>query len=271
MVTLSTPWVMGIVNVTPDSFYAASRTPAAGGVVERVEAMVAAGVDIVDVGAASTRPGARPLAAEEEVRRLAPALEAIRRRWPELLLSADTYHSSVAATCVGTFGVDMVNDISGGQYDPAMMATVGRLRVPYILMHAPAAEAGMHDSSPEADIVCAVARHLAARTQMAHDAGIADVVVDPGFGFGKTLRQNYRLMHHLAHLRQLFAQQAMLVGLSRKSMVYKLLDSTPEEALTGTTVLHTLALTAGADILRVHDVRAARDAVQVWQAVHREP
>ena len=269
LLDLSEPVVMGIVNATPDSFYASSRTPEASGAGQRAAEMLAEGAALLDVGAYSTRPGADDVSADEEMRRLDLVLSAIRREHPEALVSVDTFRADVARRCVRDFGIQMVNDISGGQWDTAMFDTVADLRVPYVMMHVCGTPQTMHQTVHYDDLAVSVAQFFAFRLQQLYDRGVADVILDPGFGFSKTLQQNYELMARLPDLCRLFQDNAVLVGVSRKSMVYRLLGTSPEEALNGTTVLNTLALQAGARILRVHDIRAAVEAVRIHQAVEK--
>lgn len=260
LVDLQRPWVMGILNVTPDSFYADSRTPMAEPerIAQRVRQMLAEGADVIDVGAYSSRPGADDISPMEEMRRLEVALTAVREVFPEVYVSVDTFRSEVAHQCVEHFGVDMINDISGGLLDRAMPKVVARLGVPYIIMHMKGNPETMQTSPEYQDVLAEVLEFLARQQQRFFDAGGKDVIIDPGFGFGKTLLHNYRLMDRLQDFHELHAP--LLVGVSRKSMIYKLLETTPQEALNGTTVLHTIAMMKGAHILRVHDVQAAVEA-----------
>ena len=267
MLDLSEPVVMGIVNATPDSFFASSRTPEACSAGQRATQMLAEGAAMLDVGAYSTRPGAADVSADEEMRRLATVLEAIRREHPDALVSVDTFRADIARRCVRDFGVQIVNDISGGQWDEAMFETVAELGVPYVMMHVCGTPHTMHEAVDYDDVAASVAQFFAFRLQQLYDMGVADVILDPGFGFSKTLEQNYELMSRLPDLCRLFQDNAGLVGFSRKSMIYRLLGTSPDEALNGTTVLNTLALQAGARILRVHDVRAAVEAIRIRQAV----
>ena len=260
LVELRRPWVMGILNVTPDSFYADSRTPMAEPerIAQRVRQMLAEGADVIDVGAYSSRPGADDISPMEEMRRLEVALTTVREVAPEVYVSVDTFRSEVAHQCVEHFGVDMINDISGGVLDRAMPKVVARLGVPYIIMHMKGNPETMQTSPEYQDVLAEVLEFLARQQQRFFDAGGKDVIIDPGFGFGKTLLHNYRLMDRLEDFHELHAP--LLVGVSRKSMIYKLLETTPQEALNGTTVLHTIAMMKGAHILRVHDVQAAVEA-----------
>lgn len=270
LVELQRPWVMGILNVTPDSFYADSRTPMAEPerIAQRVRQMLAEGADIIDVGAYSSRSGADDISPLEEMRRLEVALSTVREVAPEVYVSVDTFRSEVARQCVEHFGVDLINDISGGVLDRAMPKVVARLGVPYIIMHMKGNPETMQMAPEYQDVVAEVLEFLARQQQRFFDAGGKDVIIDPGFGFGKTLLHNYRLMDSLEDFHELHAP--LLVGVSRKSMIYKLLETTPQEALNGTTVLHTIAMMKGAHFLRVHDVQAAVEArtlvETMWQA-----
>ena len=270
LVELQSPWVMGILNVTPDSFYADSRTPMADpdSIQQRVREMLADGADLIDVGAYSSRPGADDISPLEEMRRLEVALTAVRSVAPEVYVSVDTFRSEVARQCVEHFGVDMINDISGGVLDKAMPKMVARMGVSYVMMHMQGKPETMQTAPEYEDVLAEVLEFLARQQQRFFDAGGKDVVIDPGFGFGKTMMHNYRLMNRLEDFHELHAP--LLVGVSRKSMIYKLLETTPQEALNGTTVLHTLAMMKGAHILRVHDVRAAVEARTIvetmWQS-----
>ena len=270
LVELQRPWVMGILNVTPDSFYADSRTSMAEPerIAQRVRQMLAEGADIIDVGAYSSRSGADDISPLEEMRRLEVALTTVREVAPEVYVSVDTFRSEVARQCVEHFGVDLVNDISGGVLDRAMPKVVARLGVPYIIMHMKGNPETMQMAPEYQDVVAEVLEFLARQQQRFFDAGGKDVIHAPGFGFGKTLQHNYRLMDRLQDFHELHAP--LLVGVSRKSMIYKLLETTPQDALNGTTVLHTIAMMKGAHILRVHDVQAAVEArtlmETMWQA-----
>lgn len=270
LVELQRPWVMGILNVTPDSFYIDSRTPMAepDRIAQRVRQMLAEGADIIDVGAYSSRPGADDISPLEEMRRLEVALTTVREVAPEVYVSVDTFRSEVARQCVEHFGVDLINDISGGVLDRAMPKVVARLGVPYIIMHMKGNPETMQMAPEYQDVVAEVLEFLARQQQRFFDAGGKDVIIDPGFGFGKTLQHNYRLMDRLQDFHELHAP--LLVGVSRKSMIYKLLETTPQDALNGTTVLHTIAMMKGSHILRVHDVQAAVEArtlvETMWQA-----
>lgn len=267
LTSLDTPRVMGILNVTPDSFYAASRTRQESDIARRAEQIVAEGGTFIDVGGYSTRPSADDVSAAEEMERLRRALGVVRRVCPDTPLSVDTFRADVARMCVEEFGADIINDISGGELDPQMFDTVARLHVPYVLTHMQGTPHDMQQHPHYDNVVREVFLFLAQRVQRLHQMGVADVILDPGFGFGKTLEHNYQLLAQL----DAFAVFGLplLVGVSRKSMVYRLLDSTPEAALNGTTVLHTLCLQKGADILRVHDVKEAVEAIRIVGAMRQ--
>lgn len=264
LIEYSRPAVMGIVNVTPDSFYAGSRTADAEAVGRRVAAMLDEGVDIIDVGAYSSRPGAADVSPEEELERLARGLEALRRVAPDAVVSVDTFRASVARKAVSDFGPLIINDISGGALDEAMFETVAELGVPYIMMHMRGTPADMQEHCDYDNLAADVLAELGERLGRLTLMGVNDIIVDPGFGFSKTLEQNYELLESLP-LFALF-HRPILVGLSRKSMATRLLGIETAEALNATTVLNTLALDRGASILRVHDVAAARQAVDLYMA-----
>lgn len=265
--SLDRPVVMGILNVTPDSFYAGSRTlkteAAEECIRKRVHTILDEGGAMIDVGAYSTRPGAPEVTADEEMRRLAMGLEIVRREAPDAIVSVDTFRADVAKSCVRDFGVQIINDISGGELDRAMFHTVGRLGVPYILMHMQGEPRTMQEAPHYDNVTAEVITYLARRAQMLRDHGVKDIILDPGFGFGKTLDHNYELMSRLEDFHEL--GMPLLVGISRKSMIYRLLGGTPEDALNGTTALNMLALTKGAHILRVHDVKAAVETVKIYE------
>ena len=258
LVALDKPQVMGILNATPDSFYEGSRKQTERDIAERALQIVDEGGTMIDVGAFSTRPGANEVSEEEELNRLRFALGIVRRELPDAIVSIDTYRPLVARQCVEEWGADMINDVSEGgltgivntplkeQYN--MFQTIASLRVPYILMSV---------RSTLREMLLAFAEEI----QQLHELGVCDVIIDPGFGFGKTLEQNYQLMKELDKL--LVLDLPLLVGVSRKSMIYKLLDGTPSTALNGTTILHTVALQKGASILRVHDVREAVETIKI--------
>ncbi|HIX86428.1 MAG TPA: dihydropteroate synthase [Candidatus Parabacteroides intestinigallinarum] len=268
LVSLDTPVVMGILNVTPDSFYAASRQRGEADIERRIETILSEGGAWIDVGGYSSRPDAEDVSPEEEMRRLEPALRLLRDRYPEVPVSLDTFRAEVARWGVEEYGVALINDISGGELDEAMFRTVAGLRVPYLLMHMRGTPRTMQRHTDYADLMEEVMLYFARKVRELRLLGVNDIILDPGFGFSKTLEQNYRLMHHLEEFAVF--ELPLLVGVSRKSMIYRLLDATPEESLNGTTVLNTFALLHGADILRVHDVRQAVEAVRIVRQLKTE-
>lgn len=253
LLDLGEPRVMGILNITPDSFYATSRVQSERDVAERANAIMEQGGDIIDIGACSTRPGSSPVSEEEETARLRMALEVVRREQPSAPVSVDTFRPAVARMAVEDYGADIINDVGGGE--PDMLSMVTRLRVPYILM----------SSQPTLE---STLLFFAERVAQLRGMGQKDIILDPGFGFGKTLQQNYELMSRLDHL--LVMELPLLVGVSRKSMIYNLLGTTPEGALSGTTALNAIALLKGTSILRVHDVREAVDTCRVVAACGKD-
>ncbi len=263
LLSLTRPQVMGILNVTPDSFYDNSRCPDATAVYERVRKLVDEGADMIDIGGYSSRPGCADVSIEEEKRRLAIGLEAIRHYCPDMIISVDTFRAEVAQWSVEQYGAHIINDISGGEMDEKMYDTVARLQVPYIMMHMRGTPATMmHDEYLHyEDVTADVLQYFAAKIDRLTLMGVNDIILDPGFGFSKSLNDNYRLMQHLDEFTRLGLP--LLVGISRKSMIYKLLETTPGESLNGTTVLNVLALMGGANILRVHDVRPAVEAIKI--------
>ncbi|MBQ1819103.1 MAG: dihydropteroate synthase [Bacteroidales bacterium] len=248
------PLIMGILNVTEDSFYDGGRYTSEEAVRRRAAQILAEGGDIIDIGAMSTRPDAMEIPEEEEKTRIVQAVRCIREDFPDAVLSVDTYRASVAEAAVEA-GADIINDISGGTFDPEMIPTIGRLQVPYVLMHTPAKPAEMQQHTEYNDLLGEMLQFFGKQIALLHRHAVHDIILDPGFGFGKTLEQNYFLMKNLEVFSEL--GYPLLVGISRKSMIYKLLGTTPEHALNGTTVLNTVALMKGANILRVHDVREA--------------
>lgn len=260
LLEIERPQVMGIINVTPDSFYAGSRTESEAGIEARVEQMIAEGADMLDLGAYSSRPGAGEVGADEEISRLKRGMAAIRRVAPTIPVSVDTFRADVARAAIEEAGADMVNDISGGDLDPRMHATVARLGAPYIVMHMRGTPATMQQLTDyDRGVTAEVVKELSEKIDRLHLAGVADVIADPGFGFAKTVEQNYELLDAIADMSELLGVP-MLVGVSRKSMFTKPLGITPAEALPATTAANTLALLQGAAILRVHDVGAAVQA-----------
>lgn len=268
LVEFNRPAVMGIINITPDSFYAGSRTTAADEIEKRVESMVKEKVDIIDIGAYSSRPGAEDVSPDEELSRLATGIEHIRRIAPEIPISVDTFRSDVATTAVKTMKADIINDISGGDLDDRMFAAIAELNVPYILMHMRGTPATMQQLTDygELGVTATVLNDLAMKMNKLALLGAKDIIIDPGFGFSKTLEQNYELMRNLTVFHKL--QCPVLVGISRKSMITRLLNIDSADALNATTALNVMALERGASILRVHDVKAARQAVDIFEAVY---
>lgn len=261
LMDLGEPQVMGILNVTPDSFYSASRKNTEQEIADRVQAILAEGGSMIDIGAYSSRPGADDVSAEEEMNRLRGGLKILRNIAPDAVVSVDTFRADVAKMCVEEFGVQIINDISGGELDDRMFDTVAALGVPYILMHMKGDPQTMQNGPHYDDLLAEMLRYFGTKVQQLHELGVKDVILDPGFGFAKTLEHNYELMNRMQDLQVL--ELPMLVGISRKSMIYRLLGTSPEEALNGTSVLNTLALLKGASILRVHDVKAAVEVVQI--------
>lgn len=245
---------MGILNVTEDSFYDGGKYTTETAVLERATQILSEGGDIIDIGAMSTRPNALEIPEDEEISRIVKAVKVVREKFPEAVLSIDTYRASVAKVAVEA-GADMINDISGGTFDPDMIPTVGTLQVPYCLMHTTAKPSDMQQHTEYNDILADMLQFFGQQLEKLHAHHVHDIIIDPGFGFGKTLEQNYFLMDNLEVFQQLGLP--ILVGISRKSMIYKLLGTTPDGALNGTTVLNTIALMKGTDILRVHDVKEA--------------
>lgn len=259
--SLCEPKIMGILNVTPDSFYAESRTSDEEQIAARVQQLMDDGADMIDIGGYSSRSGADDVSPKEEMNRLRRGLRVVRRLYPEVPISVDTFRADVARMCVEEEGADIINDISGGMMDRQMFRTVARLGVPYILMHMQGTPDTMQQAPHYDNLRREVMLYFAERIDRLCQMGAKDIIVDPGFGFGKTLEHNYELFHHLDDFN-LF-NLPLLVGISRKSMIYKLLGGTPQTSLNGTTVLNTIALMKGAHILRVHDVKEAVEAKRI--------
>lgn len=259
------PLVMGIVNMTPDSFYDGSRFTLTDDILRQAEKMLAAGADIVDIGAQSTRPQATLLSADEELSRLSGIITALTGHFPEIVVSVDTFYSRVARECVDA-GASMVNDISGGGMDESMLETVATLDVPFVCMHMRGTPQTMMQHTHYDDLITDVLDYFVARCEACRIAGIRDVIIDPGFGFSKNRQHNFELLGKLGVLK--LTGRPLMVGLSRKSTIYKTLGVTAAEALNGTTVMNTIALMNGADILRVHDVREAKECIRLFGAYH---
>lgn len=265
LLVLDKPIVMGIINVTPDSFYGVSRKTSLDEVLREAEKMFCEGATILDLGGQSTRPGSEEIDLEEELARVVPAIEAICKRFPESIISVDTYYATVAAKAIQA-GAAIVNDISSGSLDSEMISTVASLHVPYIAMHMKGTPKTMNKLAPYDDVTLDVLDFFIKKIEECRQAGIKDVIVDAGFGFAKTISHNFTLLKKLSILKIL--EKPILVGLSRKATIYKTLGTTPESALNGTTVLNTIALQNGANILRVHDVKEAMEAVKLIGALN---
>lgn len=265
LLELREPQIMGILNVTPDSFYSDSRTLDEVHITDRVRQMMDEGADMIDIGGYSSRPGADDVTPEEEIDRLRRGLRIVRKLYPEVPVSVDTFRADVARMCIEEEGADIINDISGGMMDRQMFRTVARLGVPYILMHMQGTPDTMQVAPHYDNLRREVMLYFAERIDRLCQMGAKDIMVDPGFGFGKTLEHNYELMNHLEDFAVF--NLPLLVGISRKSMIYKLTGGTPQTSLNGTTVLNTISLVKGAHILRVHDVKAAAEAKQIYMAV----
>lgn len=263
LVVLDQPIVMGILNTTPDSFYSGSRMQDTDHLLRKAEEMIREGATIIDIGGQSTRPNSERISEEEERRRVVPAIAAVHRHFPEQLLSVDTFYASVATEGVAA-GASLVNDVSAGTIDKNLLPAVARLGVPYVLMHMLGNPQTMQRNPHYNHVTLEVFDALSFRLKSLQQAGITDVIIDPGFGFGKTIDHNFQLLRELSFFNRL--NRPLLVGLSRKATVYKTLQTDPGQALNGTTVLHTIALMNGADILRVHDVKAAAEAITLYLA-----
>lgn len=268
LLDLSRPRIMGIINVTEDSFYSHSRYMADDDIVKAAAVMLEDGADIIDVGGCSTRPGAPEVPAEEERKRVCHAVEIIHGRYPDAVVSVDTYRASVAEEAVVNAGADIINDISGGEMDPGMFPLVIRLKVPYILMHIQGTPQTMQDNPLYEDVVTEIIQWFGPKIRRLRQAGVKDIVIDPGFGFGKTARHNFELLRRLSEFR--ITGLPVLAGLSRKAMVWKTLGIKPDEALNGTTALNMTALMNGASLLRVHDVRQAREVATLFEKIYPE-
>lgn len=263
LLPVTRPQVMGIINRSPDSFYSGSRFPDNESLLLQVEKMMLEGADWLDIGGQSTRPGAPSIGEEEELRRVVDAIHLIHQHWPDLLLSVDTWYARVAREAVAA-GASMVNDISGGNLDPDMLPTVGGLKVPYVCMHMKGTPATMNQEALYEDVTKEVLDFFIRRMEDCRQAGIHDVILDPGLGFAKTSAHNFGLLRNLEVFKM--TGRPILVGVSRKSTIYRTLGITPEQALNGTTVLHTISLLNGASFLRVHDPKEAKEAITLVDA-----
>ena len=267
LLDLSVPCVMGILNITPDSFYAGSRMQTDAEIAARAQQILDEGAGIIDIGAYSSRPNAENVSPREEMERLRMGLEILRKTHPGAVISVDTFRADVARMCVEEYGVAIINDIAAGEMDTDMFRTVAELNVPYIMMHMQGTPQNMQQHPHYDDLLKEVFLYFAQKVQQLRDLGMKDIILDPGFGFGKTVEHNYELLAHLEEFRVF--ELPLLVGVSRKSMIYRLLGNTPQDALNGTTVLDTICLLKGADILRVHDVREAVETVKIVEAMRK--
>lgn len=261
LVSLEKPLIMGILNVTPDSFYDGGKYQTRDKLRARADRMLEEGASILDIGACSTRPGSVEPDEETEKERLDLALSVVRSEWPDSVISVDTFRSGIAEWAVQEYGVQMINDVSGGSRDSGMIETIGKLRVTFVLMHMQGSPVTMQDNPQYTDVVEEISGFFASRIRELTASAVSDIILDPGFGFGKTPDHNYELLSRLSEFRCF--ERPVMVGLSRKSMICHVLNCTPEFSLNGTTVVNTLALLNGADILRVHDVREAHDCIQL--------
>lgn len=266
MLIVDKPLVMGIINATPDSFFGGSRFNEVDEIVAKVEKMLSDGADIIDIGGQSTRPGSDLISPDDEIKRVVPAIKAITKKFPDTFISIDTFYSPVAIAAVNS-GATIVNDISAGSMDNKMIETVAQLKVPYILMHMKGTPQTMQQNAVYENVNREVLDFFIAKTSELKKAGIIDIIIDPGFGFGKTIDHNFELLKDLSVFRML--DKPILVGISRKSTVYKTLGVTADEALNGTSVLNTIALMNGASVLRVHDVKEAKEAVTLFMATNK--
>ncbi len=264
LIDLTTPIVMGIVNVTPDSFFKGNRFTTDKAILHCVEKIITEGGVIVDIGGYSTRPSADTVSQDEEIRRVSEAINIILKKFPELIISVDTFRSSVVRQVAKNFNIGLINDISGGTLDDLMFETIADLQLAYVLMHTRGTPKNMQTHTQYIDVVSEVLSFLAKRVAQLRLLGVHDIIIDPGFGFAKTTEQNFEILKHLSYFKEL--NTPILAGLSRKSMIYKTLNTTAEESMNGTTATHILALMGGASILRVHDVKEAVQAIQIYQA-----
>ena len=267
LLDLSGPCVMGILNITPDSFYVGSRMQTEAEIAARAQQILDEGAGIIDIGAYSSRPNAENVSPREEMERLRMGLEILRKTHPGAVISVDTFRADVARMCVEEYGVAIINDIAAGEMDGDMFRTVVELNVPYIMMHMQGTPQNMQQHPHYDNLLKEVFLYFAQKVQQLRDLGMKDIILAPGFGFGKTVEHNYELLAHLEEFRVF--ELPLLVGISRKSMIYRLLGNTPQDALNGTTVLDTICLLKGADILRVHDVREAVETVKIVEAMRK--
>jgi dihydropteroate synthase len=259
---ISTPRVMGILNISPDSFYDGGRYSSETQWAKQVEKMISEGASIIDIGALSTRPGAREIPEEEEIHRIIPVIKSLRKKYPEIFISVDTYRSSVAEVAISS-GADMINDISGGTFDNAMARLIGKHNIPYVMMHIQGRPGNMQTDPQYDDVVEDIASFFRKQISIFNEHGATQIILDPGFGFGKNVAHNYTILHSLKRFGAF--GYPIMVGVSRKSMINSILGTKPENALNGTTVLNTIALLNGAKVLRVHDVREAMEAIKLTE------
>jgi dihydropteroate synthase len=260
LLDLSKPKIMGILNITPDSFYDGGVYNSDNKILNQVEKMLLEGADIIDIGGYSSRPGAKELTIKQETDRIIPIIELIVKKFENVIISVDTFRSEIAKKAIKS-GASIINDISGGEIDNNMYKVVGELKVPYVIMHMKGIPKNMQNNPKYDDIVNDIVRNLSYKIDLAKKAGILDIIIDPGFGFGKTLEQNFKILENLSFFKQL--EQPIMVGVSRKSMIYKLLGISPKDASNGTTCLNSISLNNGANIIRVHDVKEAKEVVNL--------
>ena len=260
LIDLSDPIIMGILNITPDSFYDGGFYNSEKKIIAQVKKMINDGASIIDIGGYSSRPGAEDISVESELSRVLTVIKAIKHKFPETLISIDTFRSEVAKKAVKA-GADIINDISGGSLDKKMFNTVSELNVPYIIMHMKGNPRNMIKKTKYEDVLKEIIRYFSKKIHLATKAGIKDIIIDPGFGFAKTVEQNFNILNNLDYLKYL--DKPILIGVSRKSMIYKTLEVTPKDALNGSTVLHTISLLKGAKIIRTHDVKEANEAIKL--------
>jgi len=265
LLDLSIPKVMGVINITPDSFYEGSRATEEKEILKAAAGIIEDGADIIDIGGYSSRPGAADVPPEEEKKRVLTAICLINKEFPEIIISIDTFRSEIAREAVSECGAHMINDISGGEADSNMFGVIQQLNVPYIIMHMQGMPENMQDNPVYSDVVADILVWFSSKIDRLQSAGVKDIIIDPGFGFGKTIRHNFEILHCLGDFS--ISGLPLLVGMSRKSMIWKTLGVSPEEALNGTTVLNTIALMKGADILRVHDVKEAVQVVRLMEMI----
>tara|TARA_B100001142_G_scaffold165996_1_gene165934 strand:+ start:6095 stop:6925 length:831 start_codon:yes stop_codon:yes gene_type:complete len=266
LMDLSTPKIMGILNVTPDSFYDGGMFDSNKKILDHVEKMLTDGADIIDIGGYSSRPGAKEVKLKDEIKRVVPTIELIKKEFNETIISVDTFRSEVALQAVNS-GASIINDISGGDLDPNMFNCVAELNVPYIIMHMQGNPKNMQNNPLYENVIVEIIENLSKKVFEATEAGVIDVIIDPGFGFGKTIEHNYKILSELSFFKELDCP--ILVGLSRKSMIYSLLEEKPENVLNGTTCLNTVSILNGANILRVHDVKEAKEVIKLTNFLNK--